>query len=72
MSREEILEVLDHPMTAKEIAAATGGNVGTIRHLLITMRKRGYVTAITGQKQYIYQRADARRHNQKGWLEQSI
>ena len=56
MSQDEILRALDRPMTAAQIAEATGGNVGTIRHLLITMRKRGYITAITGQK-HIYQRA---------------
>ena len=56
MSRDEILGALDHPMTAAQIAKATGGNVGTIRHLLTALRRRGYVTVITG-KRHVYQRA---------------
>ena len=56
MSQDEILRVLDGPMTATQIADATGGNVGTIRHLLRSMRRRGFVTAKVGQIN-VYQRA---------------
>ena len=56
MSQDEILRALDGPMTAAQIAKATGGNVGTIRHLLRSMVRHGIVSAKTGQIN-VYQRA---------------
>ena len=57
MSRDEILAVLDRPMTSVEIAAAINCNLGTVRHVLIQSKKRGYVTAIRDGNRFLYQRA---------------
>ena len=57
MSRDEILAVLCRPMTADEIAASSHQNLGTVRHLLMTMKRRGYVVAIRGGNRFLYQRA---------------
>lgn len=57
MSRDEILAVLDRPMTSAEIAAASGQNVGTVRHLLMTALRRGFVKATADGPKYVYVRA---------------
>ena len=57
VSREEILAVLDRPMTASEIAVFSQQNLGTVRHLLMTMKRRGYVVAIRDGNRFLYQRA---------------
>ena len=56
MSREEILAVLDRPMTAREIADASGQNLGTVRHLLMSALRRGFVAAKADGPRYIYER----------------
>jgi DNA-binding IclR family transcriptional regulator len=58
MSRDEILAVLDRPMTSAEIARASGQNLGTVRHLLGVAKKRGFVAAVRDGPRYIYVRAE--------------
>jgi len=57
MSQTEISIVLDHPMTAKEIAAVTRLPLGTAKCTLVRMRKNKGV-AIAGKigKELIYVR----------------
>ena len=57
MSREEILAVLDRPMTAREIADASGQNLGTVRHLMMAALRRGFVVAKADGPRYVYERA---------------
>ena len=49
MSQLELLEVLTHPMTIKEIAAAAGIQLQRARDLMVFMRKNGRVT-IAGKR----------------------
>ena len=57
MSQSELLSVLTHPMTIKEIAAAAGIQLQRARDLMVFMRKNGSV-AITGKsgRERIYAR----------------
>ena len=43
MSQSELLSVLTHPMTIKEVAAAAGIQLQRARDLMVFMRKNGRV-----------------------------
>ena len=58
MSRDEILAVLDRPMTSAEIAEASGQNLESVRHLLRAARRRGFVDAWPVGRKYLYVRAE--------------